>query len=254
MQQHALGRIDAQPFEQFGVAQRQFHHLAQLVDGVGHAADIVISHIGAARFARLLIFGAQFDFGFGVDHHDTLWHGRYDHQPDFLQRIGGRGQHLAQLGRHVAGRHLLLRGGCDDITRCHRPLKEYALQRFGIPLKPQIILCRREHDSLGWARFDLFDLDEVARTRPGIGPLQPVQAQHVQPFVFLIGSHHARGCRPLAHDRDDIPFCQQQLRHNVERQPRQTASGILRPRIGDLNPAPAAFLIGHILSPQIVAP
>ena len=29
VEQHALGRIDAEPLEQFGVAQRQFDHLAQ---------------------------------------------------------------------------------------------------------------------------------------------------------------------------------------------------------------------------------
>ena len=33
VQQHALGRIDAEPLEDFGIAQGQLDHLAQLVDG-----------------------------------------------------------------------------------------------------------------------------------------------------------------------------------------------------------------------------
>jgi len=37
--QDTARRIDAQPLEQLGIAQRQLDHLAQLVDGFGHAAD-----------------------------------------------------------------------------------------------------------------------------------------------------------------------------------------------------------------------
>ena len=136
MEQHAARRIDAQPLEQFGVAQRQFDHFAQLVDRIGHAADIVIGHVGTPRFLRLLIFGAQLDFGFRVDLHHALGHGRHHDQPDFLQRISGRSQHLAQLRRHVAGRHLLLASRRDDITRGQRPLEEDPLERFGMALKP----------------------------------------------------------------------------------------------------------------------
>ena len=55
VQQHALGRIDAEPGEQFGIAQRQLDHLAQLADGVAHAADVVVVDVGAAgaRFLEL---------------------------------------------------------------------------------------------------------------------------------------------------------------------------------------------------------
>ena len=48
MQQHALGRIDAEALEQFGVAQRQLDHLAQRVDRVAHPAEVVIGDVGAA--------------------------------------------------------------------------------------------------------------------------------------------------------------------------------------------------------------
>ena len=47
VQQHALGRIDAEPLEQLGMAQRQLDHLAQRVDRVAHAAQVVIGDVGA---------------------------------------------------------------------------------------------------------------------------------------------------------------------------------------------------------------
>ena len=54
VEQHALGRIDAEALEQFGVAQRQLDHLAQRVDGPAHPAEIVIGDVGAALAARFL--------------------------------------------------------------------------------------------------------------------------------------------------------------------------------------------------------
>ena len=245
MEHHPLGRIDAQPLEQFGIAQRQFDHLAQLVDRFRHAADIVIGDVGAAGFARLLIFRAQLHLGLGVDMDDALGHGRHHDQADFLERIGRRRQHLAQMGRHVAGRHLLLAGGGDDIARDEGALKENALQRIRITLETEIILCRREHDALGRTRIDLAQLNEVARADAGIGALQTIQAQDVQTFIFLVGAHHPRRSRSLADNLDNIAFGQLQFGHYRQRKPRQTAPGILRPRIGDLNPASAAVLIGH---------
>ena len=250
MEQHALWRVHAQPLEQFGIAQRQFDHLAQLVDRFGHAADIVIGDVGAPGFARFLIFGAQFHFGLGVDMDDALGRGGHDDQADFLQRIGRRGQHLAQLGRHVGGRHLLLPGGRDDIAGGKRPLEENTFQRFGIALQPQVILCGCEHDPLGRAGFDLADLDEVARTHAGIGALKPVEAQHVEPFILLIGAHHPRGRIALADDLDDVAFAQEQLRHDCERQARKAAPRIFRSRIGHLNFPSASFLIGHLAAPS----
>ena len=48
VEQHALGRIDAEALEQLGMAQRQLDHLAQRVDRVAHAAEVVIGDVGAA--------------------------------------------------------------------------------------------------------------------------------------------------------------------------------------------------------------
>jgi hypothetical protein len=59
VQQHALGRIDAEALEQFGMAKRQLDHLAQRVDGGAHAAKVVIGDVGAALAMLLGIFGSS---------------------------------------------------------------------------------------------------------------------------------------------------------------------------------------------------
>ena len=63
VEQHALGRIDAEPLEQFGVAQRQLDHFAQRIDRLAHPAEIVIGDVGAALARLFGIFGKQFDHG-----------------------------------------------------------------------------------------------------------------------------------------------------------------------------------------------
>ena len=61
MEQHALGRIDAEPLEQLGMAQRKLDHLAQRVDRVAHAAEVVVGDVGAALARPSRIFGKQLD-------------------------------------------------------------------------------------------------------------------------------------------------------------------------------------------------
>ena len=72
VQQHALGRVDAEALEQLGVAERQLDHLAQRVDRVAHAAQIVVGDVGAALARLLGEFGKQLDLGVGVDVDDAL--------------------------------------------------------------------------------------------------------------------------------------------------------------------------------------
>ena len=151
VEKHALGRIDAEPLEDFGIAQRQLDHLAQLVDGRAHAAEIVIGDVGAALLLGLGIFGAKLDLAIGVDMDDALGRGRDHDQADLLEREGGRGQHLAQFGRDVAARHLLLAGGGDDVAGGERLHAEAALQRMGRAVQAQILLRGREDDALGRA-------------------------------------------------------------------------------------------------------
>ena len=72
VQQHALGRIDAEPLEQLGMAQRQLDHFAQRVDRVAHPAEVVVGDVGAALAVLCRIFRQQVDDGLAVDVDDAL--------------------------------------------------------------------------------------------------------------------------------------------------------------------------------------
>ena len=85
MQQYTAWWIDTQPCKQFGIAQRQLHHFAQLADGIAHAADIIIGHIGAADIACLGIFGPQLNLSILIDMDKALWRRCHHGQPDFGQ-------------------------------------------------------------------------------------------------------------------------------------------------------------------------
>ena len=243
MGQHALGRLDAQPLEQFGITQRQFDHLAQLVDGRGHAADIVIGDIGAPGFARFLIFGAQLDLGIFIDMDHTLGAGRHDREADFLQCIGRRVHELRDARRHVGD--ALLPGGRHHVALTERTIEEGPLQRLRRTLEPQILLGGCEHHASRRFRFDAPHLDEIARADPGIGPLQPVDTQQVEAFIFRIGRDGARRGRLFADDLDDIALGNAQCRHQRARKMGQAAPGILGAAVRHLYLAGRRVAVGH---------
>ena len=185
VEQHALGRIDAEALEQFGMAQRQLDHLAQRVDRVAHAAEIVIGDVGAALAlafadirgaARPAFLASMWTMPLGVVSDDD--------QPHFLQREGGRVEHLADFFRHV-GVDPLVAGGGDDVALGQRPAGEAALQRVGRALQPDIVLRGREHDPRRAASTcALLHLDEIARADAGVGALEAVEADDVEPLVL----------------------------------------------------------------------
>ena len=243
MEQHALGRLDAQPLEQFGIAQRQLDHLAELVDRGGHAADIVIGDIGAPRVARLLIFGAQLHFGILVDMDDALGRGRYHDEADLLQRIGRGVDELRHVRRHVL--HALVAGGRDDIALAQRTVEEGALQCVGRSLQAQILLRRREDDTGRRLRFGAMHLDIVARADAGIGALQTVDANDLQPLVVAIGADRAGGRGFLADDLDDVALGDARRRHEGAREMSDAVPGILRPRVRHLQLACRLATVRH---------
>ena len=234
VEQHALGRIDAQPAEQFGIAQRQFDHLAQLADGIAHAADVVIVDVGAA-VARLLEFGAQFDFGVFVDKHDALGAGRYDRQADLGERESRRVEHALQLRRHVAAIDLLLPRGGDEIAGHQRAAEEVALQCLPRPVERQFALRWREHHALRGPRFGLAQFNVLARADLRIGALQPVEPDQLQTFVFGIRQHHARRGGPLADDLDDVALAYAQPDHDLAADPREAGAAFLAARTRHLD-------------------
>ena len=203
MQQHALGRIDAQAGEQFGIAQRQFDHLAQLLDGILHPADIVVIDYRAG-IARGFEFGAQFDLGILVDMDDALGRGRNNAEADLGQRISRGIEHAAHFGRHVL--HRLLPGGGDQIARNQRFAEEIALQRLRRALQAHFALRRGEDDARRGARLAYCDLYMLTRTDLGIAALEPVEPHHVEALVLVIGGHGDRRGGALAGYLDDIAF------------------------------------------------
>ena len=177
VQQHALGRIDAEPLEQFGIAQRQLDHLAQLVDRRRHAADIVIGDVGAAAFLGLLVIGAQLDLGVLVDMDDALGHRS-------TPRPGGFPATHRPARAGIARR---CGGSSSPPTRCCPTVATISPWHSGRPAKLRFSAtddpCSRtffwagaQHDAGRRLRIALAHLDEIARADAGIGALQPVDA------------------------------------------------------------------------------
>ena len=74
----------------------------------------------------------------------------------------------------------------------------------------------------------------IARTDPGIGALQAVEANQVEPFVLGIGIDRAGRRRAFADDLDHVAFAKAHRGHDRTGHVRQAASRILGPGIGDL--------------------
>ena len=165
---------------------------------------------------------------------DALGQRRDDVETDLRERKGRRRQHLPQLRRHVAAIHLLLAMSRDKITGLERPSHEAALQAAAIALQPQVLLRRRKHDFLGRLRFDLANFDKIAGADAGIGPLQAIEADKIQPFIFRIRQDRPRRSRLLADNFDDIALNQPQFSKILPRQSCESAAAVFRSGIGNL--------------------
>ena len=86
----------------------------------------------------------------------------------------------------------LMPGGGDDVALGEGPPFEAAAQRLGRTLQPNIVLRRREYHAGGRFRHGLANFDEIARPDPGVDPLQPVEANDVEPFVVAVRADRAR--------------------------------------------------------------
>ena len=117
-----------------------------------------------------------------------------------------------------------------------RPAEEAALQGLGRALQADIVLRRCEDDPGRRLGLGLLDFDEVAGADPGIGALQAVEADDVEPLVVAIGADGAGGGQALAGDLDDVAFGQPHFGHQLDRQAGDPAAGIAGRQIGDLQP------------------
>ncbi len=254
VEQHSLGRIDPQAGEQFGIAQRQLDHLAQLLDGVADPADVVVVHHRAA-IARLLEFRAQLDLGVLVDADDALGRGRHHRQANLGERVCRCVEHPAHFGRHVLDG--LLAGGGDHVARDQRFAEEIALQRLGRPLQPHLALCGREHHAGGGARFGAADGNVFARAGLGVAALQPVEPDDFERLVFLVRLDRDRGGGALAGDLDHVAFGDTERLERAARHAGDALAAFFLPRGRDLQPdglvvcRALRVLVGHGTGPSL---
>ena len=134
---------------------------------------------------------------------DALGRRGDDHQPQLLERESGGVQQLTDVVGHV-GVDPLVAGGRDRVAFDQRPAGEAALQRLGRALKPDVRLGRSKDDARCGLGISLADFDEIARSDPGIGTLEAVEANDVDAFVLAIGPDGARRGRALADDLDHV--------------------------------------------------
>ena len=84
--------------------------------------------------------------------------------------------------------------------------------------------------------FGLADLDEVARADLGIGALQAVETDDLQPLVLGIGADRAGRGGALADQLDHVALGEAHFGHHRARQPGDAAAAVLGAHGRDLQP------------------
>jgi len=196
------------------MTEGQFDHLAQCVDRVAHAAEVVVGNVGAPFAVLGGEFGKQLDDSRFVDVHDSLRGGGRDHQPQFLQCEGGSIEQLPDVVRHV-GVDPLMSGSRDRIASDQWSPGERPLESFRRSLQPHIGLRRRKNDASRRLGLGLVHFDEIARADPGIRSLEAVQPDDVDALVFAVGTDCAGSRRALADNLDNIPLGEAKLVHQL---------------------------------------
>ena len=216
VQQHALGRVDAEPLEQLGVLERQLDHLAHLGHGVAQPADVVVGDLGAPRLLDLDVLGEQLDLGLLGDAHDAARAHRDDAQADLLQREGGLREEGPEdvvgcaLAVEAAG-GALVHGGGHDVAGEERAPEEGLAQRLARAGEAEVLLRRRQHDAPRRLGVGRADLHVVADGDVGVGALQAIEAHELEPLVVGVGWEHDGGGGALADDLDHVPLLEAQL-------------------------------------------
>ena len=180
VQQHALGRVNAQALEQLGVAQRQLDDLPDAVELGFEAADVLIGHRGLTGFRDLGL--ADHQGGGGVD----------QHRPP-----GGQGFHL-EIGGAAAEQ-----GGPDAVPLEHRQAVQQAADVLEIPFGGSDGDGGQDHLFPG-AAGDLAYADEVVDAGAGVFPADAVQLDAGAAALILVGGHDLADRGPLAGDLDDV--------------------------------------------------
>ena len=235
VEQHALGRIDPEPLEQLGMAQRKLDHLAQRVDGVAHSAEVVVGDVGAAlavlrryirEAARPSVLPSMWTMPLGTVVTTTS-------RSSWSAKAGA-----LSICRTASGMSALTRWWPAVATvspsTSGRPAK-VRFKRVGRALQPDVGLGRREHHPGRRLGRRLAHLDEIARADPGIGALKAVEADDVDPFVLAVGADRARRGRALADDLDHVALVEAELLHQLVGQAGEAAAAVGRRQARDLH-------------------
>ena len=147
VEQHALGRIDAEALEQLGMAERQLDHLAQRVDRVAHAAEVVIGDVGAALRRRLAVYSGSSSTAVLA----SMWTmplGVVDTTTSRSSCSANAGAlSICRMWSGMSALIALVPGGRDGVAFDQRPAGEGALQRIGRALQPDVGLRRGKDDA-----------------------------------------------------------------------------------------------------------
>ena len=105
---------------------------------------------------------------------------------------------------------------------------KHAFQSAAIALQTQVLLARRENNFLGRLRFDFANFNIISCSDTGIGALQAIKPDKIQPFIFRIGQDSPRrGCL-FTENFDNIALDQSQFAQIVpdsRASPRPLSSG-----------------------------
>ena len=226
VEQHALGRIDAEPLEQLGMAQRQLDHFAQRVDRVAHAAEIVVGDVGAALAVACAVYSGSSSTAVLA----SMW----TMPLGAVETTTSRSSCSANAGalsscRMLSGMSALMRWWPVVATVSPSTSGRPAKVRFSASAEP----CSRTFGCAGanttrvaGFEFGLAHFDEIARADAGIGALEAVEANDVDALVFAIGADGARGGRALADDLDHVAFVEAQLVHQLVGQAGEAAAAV----------------------------
>ena len=218
VEQHALGRVDAQALEDLGVAQGQLDHLADAPGLTAQAADILVGDRPALTFCALLALLALLardaddrrgsDQGragrAGLDDAEALGAGAEQVDPhavagdhwDAVEQLG----EVAGLGRHLAGPHAIGGGQHDRLRRLGaHPLDAHALIEADARVHAQdaVDLDQPLAALLGVGRHGprhggalAGDLNDVADTHAELVEVLWVKAHQAPADVFRQGLGH----------------------------------------------------------------
>ena len=183
VQQHALGWVDAEPSEEFGVLEGQLDHLTDLLQLLADAADVLVGDaLGLTDFVLVDGFVFEHDLRVVRNAHDAL----------------GRGLEDRERQRFTEERHA---GDEDPVAGHDRTLVEPAAgEAFDAWSKLDLLLVghhRGEHELLAVLGVDLAHRHAVPQRHACVFPDDAIHADDVEFGVFRAAAPVDGGRGPL---------------------------------------------------------